>query len=50
MKTNKKIAYVTPVVVGSSVFSAYANEESWTWSQFAGNVTGGALGGAAGGA
>lgn len=49
-KVVKKIAYVAPVVAVGATSSAFAqSEESWTWSQFAGNVAGGAIGGAAGG-
>lgn len=47
MKKIKKIVYVAPIVTIGGV-ELYANDESWTWSQFAGNVVGGAVGGAAG--
>lgn len=42
---SKKIAYVTPVLVGSSAL-LMAKEETWTWTAFGDAVVAGATAGA----
>ena len=49
--TKKKISYIVPMITVGTITNLYAgDEESWTWSQFAGTTVGGAVGGAAAGA